>query len=119
MGQDNWGADSSTRALKAEATWLPFVKLKCAKDLVQERKIVQLRTVNNIDELLRTQAKFLQLGDTEVTKSVNSHRIVLGRARQKQAVMYVSFLLEDMFSGEKMEPLSFVKIWSERIVRLV
>ena len=67
IGQENWGADNSSHALKAEATWLPFVKLKCERDPVQEQKIVQLRTKNDIDELLRVQSKFIQITDAEVS----------------------------------------------------
>ena len=67
IGQENWGADGSTHALKAEATWLPFVNLKCERDPLQEQKLVQLRTKNNIDELLRVQSRFLQITDAEVT----------------------------------------------------
>ncbi len=66
IGQENWGADHSTHALKAESPWLSFVNLKCEPDPLQERKLIELRTKNSIDELLRVQAKFLHVMDPEV-----------------------------------------------------
>ena len=76
IGQENWGADHSMHALKKEANWLPFVKLKAEKDPVQEKKMVELRTRNNVDELLRVMAKFLQVTDAEVSHSVK--KTILG-----------------------------------------
>ena len=66
MGQENWGADHSMHALKQESNWLPFIKLRGHRDPTQEKKMVELRTRNNIDELLRVQSKFIHVSDPEV-----------------------------------------------------
>ena len=66
MGQENWGADHSMHALKQESNWLPFVSLLPQKDPAYERKMVEIRSHNNVDELLRVQAKCLHVVDAEV-----------------------------------------------------
>ena len=60
-------------ALKQEANWLPFVKLKAEKDPEQEKKMVELRTANNIDELLRVMSKFISIADGEVSSLIIFH----------------------------------------------
>ena len=66
MGSQNWGADHSTHALKKDCNWLPFVTFKLDVDPIQEKEMTRLRHRNNIDELLRTQSRFLQINDNEV-----------------------------------------------------
>ena len=65
-GREHWGVDHSMHALKKEANWLRFVKLKPDKDPILENKMVQLRAKNNVDELLRAMCKFLTVTDHEV-----------------------------------------------------
>ena len=66
--------DHSMHALKKEANWLSFVKLKPEKDPNQEKKMVELRTRNNVDELLRVMSKFIQVNDAEVSSERSTWR---------------------------------------------
>ncbi|XP_064633719.1 uncharacterized protein LOC135491668 [Lineus longissimus] len=75
-GQENWGADHSTHALKQDANWLSFVKLLPEKDPHQERQFLQLRQRNNVDELLRVMSRFLQVHDPErIQDTLREHAI--------------------------------------------
>lgn len=67
MGQENWGADHSMHALKQESNWTEFIQLQPHRDAIQEKKMVELRTRDNVDELLKVQAKFLHVIDSEVS----------------------------------------------------
>ncbi|XP_064604712.1 uncharacterized protein LOC135469969 isoform X2 [Liolophura sinensis] len=73
-GQENWGADTFLHALKKEANWQEFVRLKPEKDAHQEKQMTQLRHRKKIDELLRVQSHFLQVMDAEhVLKALKEH----------------------------------------------
>lgn len=66
MGTQNWGADHSIHALKKDCNWLEFINFKIDVDPVQEKEMTRLRHRNIVDELLRTQARFLHINDPEV-----------------------------------------------------
>ena len=53
-------------ALRQDANWLSFIKLQGEKDPHQEKKMVELRTKNKVDELLRVMAKFMTVKEPEV-----------------------------------------------------
>ena len=67
MGSQNWGADHSTHALKKDCNWLQFINFKLDIDPIQEKEMTRLRHANKVDELLRTQSRFLQITDSEVS----------------------------------------------------
>lgn len=67
IGQENWGIDSPTHAMKQESNWLPYRKLKPELNATQEKVWTELRQKDNLDEILRMQSKFLQVSDPEVT----------------------------------------------------
>ncbi|XP_053377209.1 uncharacterized protein LOC123529723 isoform X3 [Mercenaria mercenaria] len=70
LGQENWGIDSPTHALKQESNWLPYVKLKPEHNATQEKVWTQLRQVNNTDEILRMQAHFIHVSDAEHVQEI-------------------------------------------------
>ena len=65
-GSANWGADHSTHALKKDCNWLDYIHFKLEVDPFQEKEMTRLRHRSNVDELLRTQSRFLQITEPEV-----------------------------------------------------
>lgn len=70
LGQENWGIDSPTHALKQESNWLPYVKLKPEHNANQEKVWTQLRQVSNTDEILRMQSHFIHVPDPERVQEI-------------------------------------------------
>ncbi|KAK2144748.1 hypothetical protein LSH36_734g02004 [Paralvinella palmiformis] len=74
IGQESWGADNSTHAVKQDSNWLPFIKMKPEKDPDLERKLVQLKAQKNMDELLRIESKFLCVSEADkVQEALREH----------------------------------------------
>lgn len=65
IGQENWGSDSSTHALRKDANWLEYVKLRPENEPTQQKKWTILRQKKNIDPLLKMQAHFLHVSDSD------------------------------------------------------
>lgn len=66
VGLENWGSDSSTHALRQEANWMPYVRLRPEKEPIQEKKWTQLRQSNKVDEILNIKYGFLSMSDPKV-----------------------------------------------------
>ena len=64
---ENWGFDHSIHAMKKDATWLPFVRLKPERDPLVTNEMAELREKKNVDELLRVKSRFLSVSTPEVT----------------------------------------------------
>ncbi|XP_033105563.1 uncharacterized protein LOC117107864 [Anneissia japonica] len=91
IGRETWGADMSSHALKKEANWLSFVKLKPIKDPIQEKSMTKLRQKNNIDELLKAQSKFFSISDsTKVQDALKEHAMVVKDPPEFKAVSVTS-----------------------------
>lgn len=65
VGQENWGSDSSTHALRKDSNWLAYIKLRPESEPTQQKKWTILRQKKNIDPLLKMQAHFLHVSDAE------------------------------------------------------
>ncbi|WAR27022.1 hypothetical protein MAR_012726 [Mya arenaria] len=70
IGQENWGIDSPTHALKQESNWLPYVKMRAELNASQEKMWTQLRQISNTDEILRMQAHFIHVSDPEHVQEI-------------------------------------------------
>ncbi|XP_076118208.1 uncharacterized protein LOC143085614 isoform X2 [Mytilus galloprovincialis] len=78
VGQENWGSDSSTHALRKDSNWLPYVKLKPENDPTQQKKWTILRQKRNIDPLLKMQAHFIHVSDSErVQDTLRDHAVAV------------------------------------------
>ncbi len=75
VGQENWGADHSMHALQQQANWLPFVSLKPERDPHLEKKMVELRSKKNVDELLRVKSKFFDVTEAEVCVQIKTGEV--------------------------------------------
>ncbi|XP_067931806.1 uncharacterized protein [Watersipora subatra] len=87
MGSQNWGADHSTHALKKDCNWLQYIAFKLDTDPIQEKEMTRLRHDNNIDQLLETQSRFLQINDPEkVLDVLKAHATAVKAAPSTQEI---------------------------------
>ena len=61
-------------ALRKDANWLEYVKLRPENEPTQQKKWTILRQKKNIDPLLKMQAHFLHVSDSEVSLYLDSPR---------------------------------------------
>jgi hypothetical protein len=61
-------------ALRKDANWLEYVKLRPENEPTQQKKWTILRQKKNIDPLLKMQAHFLHVSDSDVSLYLNSPR---------------------------------------------
>uniref|UniRef100_H3BDV7 DUF4549 domain-containing protein n=1 Tax=Latimeria chalumnae TaxID=7897 RepID=H3BDV7_LATCH len=59
-GSENRGVKEPTMALKKEANWVPFLKVKPKQDPWQQKQMTKLKQQKKIDEILQLQSYFLQ-----------------------------------------------------------
>ncbi|XP_043924848.1 uncharacterized protein LOC122799665 [Protopterus annectens] len=64
-GSEKWGAKDPSMALKKEANWIPFLKIKPKKDPWQQKLMTKLQQEKKVDELLRLQSQFMQVSDPD------------------------------------------------------
>ncbi|XP_055361944.1 uncharacterized protein si:ch73-242m19.1 isoform X2 [Betta splendens] len=55
-----WGRTSPSMAVKAEASWIPFIQVKPRRDPWQQKLIVRLKEQKCVDELLKLHCGFTQ-----------------------------------------------------------
>lgn len=88
-GFESWGVDHCSHAVKVEATWTPFVRLKPKKDAEYERKMADLRAKDIMDELLKVKSKFLQVQDPDRVQDVlRKHTKVLKDTREQSPLSF-------------------------------
>ncbi|XP_064411305.1 uncharacterized protein CCDC162P [Latimeria chalumnae] len=64
-GSENRGVKEPTMALKKEANWVPFLKVKPKQDPWQQKQMTKLKQQKKIDEILQLQSYFLQVSDPD------------------------------------------------------
>ncbi|XP_074547863.1 uncharacterized protein LOC141806315 isoform X3 [Halichoeres trimaculatus] len=61
--ESQWGRKSGSQAVRKEANWIPFIQVKPKHDPWQQKLIMKLKEKKSVDELLKTQSRFLQVPD--------------------------------------------------------
>ncbi|MBN3311102.1 CC162 protein, partial [Amia calva] len=70
----HWGKKTPSMALKTEANWIPFIRVKPKRDPWQQKQATKLEQHKFTDELLRLHSKFLQVSDpNRVMESLKEH----------------------------------------------
>ena len=74
-------------AMKQEANWLNFIKIKPEKDPRRERKMVELRSQDKVDELLRVMSRFLSVEEPEkIQDALREHALAVREPVRVQPV---------------------------------
>ncbi|XP_067841118.1 uncharacterized protein si:ch73-242m19.1 [Heptranchias perlo] len=76
-GTERWGMKGPNMALKKEANWIPFLKIKPKQDPWQQKIMTKLKQQKYMDEILRLQSQFFQVSDpNQVMDALRQHAVV-------------------------------------------
>ncbi|XP_067875378.1 putative uncharacterized protein C6orf183 isoform X2 [Heterodontus francisci] len=75
-GTEHWGMKGPNMALKKEANWIPFLKIKPKQDPWQQKLMTKLKQQKDMDEILRLQSQFFQVSDSnQVMDALRQHAV--------------------------------------------
>ncbi|XP_041043277.1 uncharacterized protein LOC121277708 [Carcharodon carcharias] len=75
-GTKHWGMKGPNMALRKEANWIPFLKIKPKQDPWQQKIMTKLKEQKNMDEILRLQSQFFQISDpNQVMDALRQHAV--------------------------------------------
>ncbi|XP_069744221.1 uncharacterized protein [Narcine bancroftii] len=90
-GAERWGIKGPNMALKKEANWIPFLKIKPKQDLWQEKNMAKLKQQKYMDEILRLQVQFLQVADPDrVMDALQLHAVAVHELMTMQSLTVAS-----------------------------
>ncbi|XP_069567678.1 uncharacterized protein [Brachyistius frenatus] len=61
--ESQWGRRNADTALKKEADWIPFIRVKPRRDPWQQKILTELKERSSVDELMKAHCRFLQESD--------------------------------------------------------
>nr|XP_033794395.1 uncharacterized protein LOC117357639 isoform X2 [Geotrypetes seraphini] len=75
---ENWGMTVPSKALKKDANWVPFIKIKAKQDPWQQKFLSKLKQQRKVDELLRLQSQLSEVSTAEqVMEALQEHAAVV------------------------------------------
>ncbi|XP_015211614.2 uncharacterized protein si:ch73-242m19.1 isoform X3 [Lepisosteus oculatus] len=90
-GTEHWGKKKPSMALKKEATWIPFIRVKPKQDPWQQKQAAKLKQHRSLDELLRMHCRFLQVSDpNRVMDSLKEHAACISDPEPIQPISVTS-----------------------------
>ncbi|MBN3319340.1 CF183 protein, partial [Atractosteus spatula] len=90
-GTEHWGKKKPSMALKKEATWIPFIRVKPKQDPWQQKQAAKLKKHRSLDELLRMHCRFLQVSDpNRVMDSLKEHAACISDPEPIQPISVTS-----------------------------
>ncbi|MEE6475995.1 hypothetical protein FKM82_010933 [Ascaphus truei] len=91
QASDRWGFRGPSMALKKNANWIPFVKIKPKRDPWQQKCLTKLKQHKKVDELLRLQSQFAEVSNAEkVLEVLQAHAAQVWDPAPVQAVSATS-----------------------------
>ncbi|KAI1895743.1 hypothetical protein AGOR_G00109630 [Albula goreensis] len=61
--ETRWGRKTASTALRKEANWIPFIRVKPRVDPWQQKSLLHLKQHQSVDELVQMHCRFLQISD--------------------------------------------------------
>ncbi|XP_076818582.1 uncharacterized protein LOC143464598 isoform X1 [Clavelina lepadiformis] len=90
-GYEHWGIDSASHCLLKPSNWVRYVRIKPRQDPIQLKQMTHLKQSGNIDALLESQNRFLNVSDhMHVTEALKEHAVAVRDPPTVQAVSVTS-----------------------------
>ncbi|XP_059501211.1 uncharacterized protein LOC125452245 [Stegostoma tigrinum] len=88
---ERWGMKGPKMALKKEANWIPFLKIKPKQDPWQQKIMTKLKQQKDMDEILRLQSQIFQVSDpNQVMDALRQHAVTVHEPYTMQTLAVTS-----------------------------